>query len=214
MERFEVAPGAVFVPDYLDMDLQRELLAACRAWASGPAGMRTVRTPGGGAMSAKQVCLGWHWYPYKYAPTVEDGDGRPVKPFPEWLGRLANEAVAAAYGPGAPADRYDIAVVNFYDGDARMGMHRDQEEKSLAPVVSFSLGDSCTFRFGNTETRTRPYRDVELHSGDLFVFGGASRLAFHGVPRVRPGTSPQELDLKGRLNITLRVSGFDRPAGT
>ena len=54
-------------------------------------------------------------------------------------------------------------------------------------MVSLSLGDTCVFRFGNTETRTRPYTDVELRSGDLFVFGGPSRLAYHGVPRVHPG---------------------------
>lgn len=90
-----------------------------------------------------------------------------------------------------------------------MGMHRDSDEKSDAPVVSLSLGDTGVFRFGNTETRTRPYTDVDLRSGDLVVFGGASRLAYHGVPRVRPGTGPPELGLAGRVNITLRVSGFE-----
>jgi alkylated DNA repair protein (DNA oxidative demethylase) len=74
--------------------------------------------------------------------------------------------------------------------------------------VSLSLGDTCVFRFGNTGTRTRPYTDVELRSGDLFVFGGPSRLAYHGVPRVYEGTGPAELGLTGRLNVTLRVSGF------
>ncbi|MYT03951.1 MULTISPECIES: alpha-ketoglutarate-dependent dioxygenase AlkB, partial [Streptomyces] len=100
------------------------------------------------------------------------------------------------------------ALINFYDQDARMGMHRDSDEKSDAPVVSLSLGDTCVFRFGNPETRTKPYTDVELRSGDLFVFGGPSRLAYHGVPRVHPGTAPPELGLTGRLNITLRVSGL------
>ncbi len=159
-------------------------------------------------MSAQQVCLGWHWYPYRYATTAEDGDGAPVKPFPAWLNDLAGRTVDAAYGPGSATETYDIAIINFYDSTARMGMHRDQDEKSLAPVVSFSLGDSCTFRFGNTEKRTRPYTDVELHSGDAFVFGGPARLAYHGVPKVKPGTAPSGLDLPGRVNITLRVSGF------
>ncbi|MFG2556044.1 alpha-ketoglutarate-dependent dioxygenase AlkB family protein [Streptomyces sp. NPDC048581] len=204
-ERTEVAPGAVHVPDWLDAERQRELLEACRAWALPPAGLRTVSTPGGGTMTARQVCLGWHWYPYAYARTVVDG--APVKPFPEWLDELGRRAVRDALGtPGAEA--YDIALINFYDADARMGMHRDSDEKSDAPVVSLSLGDTCVFRFGNTETRTRPYTDVELRSGDLFVFGGPSRLAYHGVPKVQPGTAPPELGLTGRLNITLRVSGL------
>ncbi|WP_030147117.1 MULTISPECIES: alpha-ketoglutarate-dependent dioxygenase AlkB family protein [unclassified Streptomyces] len=205
-ERTEVAPRAVHVPGWLDARHQRELLEACREWARPPAGLRTVRTPGGGTMTARQVCLGWHWYPYAYARTVVDGDGAPVKPFPGWLGELGSRAVLDALGERVAA--YDIALINFYDGDARMGMHRDSDEKSDAPVVSLSLGDTCVFRFGNTETRARPYTDVELCSGDLFVFGGPSRLAYHGVPRVHAGTAPPGLGLTGRLNITLRVSGL------
>jgi alkylated DNA repair protein (DNA oxidative demethylase) len=92
-----------------------------------------------------------------------------------------------------------------------MGMHQDKDERSDAPVVSLSLGDTCVFRFGNTESRTKPYTDLELRSGDLFVFGGPSRQAFHGVPRILPRTAPAGLDLTGRVNITLRVSGLDRP---
>ncbi|MDQ0603861.1 alkylated DNA repair protein (DNA oxidative demethylase) [Streptomyces canus] len=214
--RTEVAPGAVHLPDWLDASRQHELLEACREWARPPAGLRSVRTPGGGTMTARQVCLGWHWYPYAYARTVVDGDGAPVKPFPEWLGELGRSAVRDAFGAPSPtagsaprvtSPPYDIALINFYDGDARMGMHRDSDEKSDDPVVSLSLGDTCVFRFGNTETRTKPYTDVELRSGDLFVFGGPSRLAYHGVPKVYPDTAPPELGLAGRLNITLRVSG-------
>ncbi|MFJ6564295.1 alpha-ketoglutarate-dependent dioxygenase AlkB family protein [Streptomyces sp. NPDC091412] len=208
-DRRQIAPGAVHLPDWLDPARQRALLAACREWARPPAGLRTVRTPGGGTMTARQVCLGRHWYPYGYADTAVDGDGAPVKPFPAWLDELARGAVTDALGPRAagPAP-YDIALINFYDAEAHMGMHRDSDEKSGAPVVSLSLGDTCVFRFGNSGTRTRPWTDVELRSGDLFVFGGPSRLAHHGVPRVHPGTAPAELGLTGRLNLTLRVSGL------
>lgn len=209
--RTEVAPGAVHLPDWLHPDAQRELLDACREWARPPAGLRTVRTPGGGTMTSRQVCLGWHWYPYRYARTVVDGDGAPVKPFPAWLDELGRHAVRDALGPESATAPYDIALINFYDAEARMGMHRDSDERADAPVVSLSLGDTCVFRFGNTRSRSRPYTDVELHSGDLFVFGGVSRLAHHGVPRVYAGTAPPELGLTGRLNVTLRVSGFQEP---
>ncbi|MEV0415685.1 alpha-ketoglutarate-dependent dioxygenase AlkB [Streptomyces sp. NPDC050448] len=227
-ERTEIAPGAVHVPDWLAPERQRELLEACRAWARPPAGLRTVRTPGGGTMTARQVCLGLHWYPYGYARTAVDGDGAPVKPMPDWLAELGREAVTAAYGRPAPVgagagigtgagagagagEAYDIALINFYDGDSRMGMHRDAEEKSGAPVVSLSLGDTCVFRFGNATSRGRPYQDVQLRSGDLFVFGGPARPAYHGVPKVLPGTAPPGLGLTGRLNITLRVGGLGTP---
>ena len=90
-----------------------------------------------------------------------------------------------------------------------MGMHQDKDEVSLAPVVSLSIGDACRFRFGNVDSRSRPYTDVELRSGDLFVFGGPSRLAFHGVPEVYPGTAPPGCGLEtGRINLTMRVTGM------
>lgn len=70
-----------------------------------------------------------------------------------------------------------------------MGLHQDKDERSAAPVVSLSVGDRCLFRFGNQETRGKPYTDLTLESGDLFVFVGPSRFAYHGVPRIYPGTA-------------------------
>ncbi|MFI1797361.1 alpha-ketoglutarate-dependent dioxygenase AlkB family protein [Streptomyces sp. NPDC020379] len=207
--RAEIAPGAVHLPGWLTPAAQARLLAACREWARPPAGLRTVRMPGGGEMSVRTVCLGRHWFPYGYARTVVDGDGAPVKPFPPWLGELARAAVADACGTAAAdVPPYDVTLVNFYGPGAKMGMHQDRDEKADAPVVSLSLGDACVFRFGNVSGRDRPWTDVELRSGDLFVFGGPARLAFHGVPRTLPDTAPPALGLSGRLNITLRVSGL------
>ena len=208
----EIAPGAVHLPGWLSLDQQRRLVAACPEWAQPPAGMRAARLPNGSAMSVRTVCLGWHWYPYRYSRTVDDGDGSAVKPFPEWLAELGRQVVAGAYGNPEAGMSYspDIAMVNYYDAAARMGMHQDRDERSPAPVVSLSLGDSCVFRFGNTENRGRPWRDVILESGDAFVFGGPSRFAFHGVPKTLPGTADSNIGLRsGRLNITLRESGLE-----
>lgn len=199
-----LAPGAVHVPAWLDEPAQRELLAACREWGRPPAGMHRTKV-GAGVMSVRTVCLGWHWYPYQYSRTVDDHDGAEVKPFPDWLGDLGRRAASAAGLVG----RYqpDIAVINYYGAASKMGLHQDREELSRAPVVSLSLGDAGIFRFGNTESRGRPYTDIELLSGDLFVFAGASRMAFHGITRIVPGTSPLP-ELDGRLNLTLRESGL------
>lgn len=162
-------------------------------------------------MSVQTVCLGWHWVPYRYLPIADDG--APVKEFPAWLAELGREAVADAYGNEALAAGYqpDVALINFYDGQARMGMHVDKDERSPAPVVSISLGDSCVFRFGNAESRNRPWHDIELESGDLFVFGQQARYAYHGVLRTLAGTDQPDVGLpSGRLNITLRESGLER----
>jgi len=211
-EHREVAPGAVHLPGWLSIDAQRKLVEACREWSMAPAPMRAAKTPGGGHMSVQTVCLGWHWRPYAYSRTADDVDGAPVPPIPGWLADMGKRAVAQAYVDRSAGDRYcpDVALINYYDAAARMGMHQDKDEHADAPVVSLSIGDSCLFRFGNTNDRNKPWADVELQSGDLFVFGGPSRLAFHGVPRIYPGTADPGSGLSnGRLNITLRVSGLE-----
>ncbi|PZS05673.1 MAG: alpha-ketoglutarate-dependent dioxygenase AlkB [Pseudonocardiales bacterium] len=215
-QRADLAPGAVHIPDWLGAERQAELVAACREWARPPAGMRHTLLPTGAVMSVQTVCLGWHWVPYRYGKTADDG--APVKPLPDWLAALGRQAVADAYGVDAAAFhgadyRADVALVNFYDDVARMGMHQDREEQSTAPVVSISLGAACMFRLGNTENRNRPWIDVRLESGDLLVFGGPARLAFHGVAKTFAGSCRSAIGLAtGRLNITLRESGLSAPS--
>jgi DNA oxidative demethylase len=205
----EIAPGAVWVPGWLDNGAQNELAKAFRQWAVPPAGLRQPRMPNGAPFSTKAVCLGWHWYPYRYSRTCDDHDGAPVKEFPPLLARLGASACKAA--GFAPVD-YNAAIVNLYEPGAKLGLHQDKIESpeviaAGSPVVTISLGDSCVFRFGNTERPSRPYRDIHLAGGDLFVFGGPSRLAFHGVPKIYPGTGRPELGLPGRISITLRQIG-------
>jgi alkylated DNA repair protein (DNA oxidative demethylase) len=210
--RREIAPGAVQLPGWLSLERQRQLVTACREWARGPVPMRAATLPGGRRMSVRTVCLGWHWQPYRYTRTADDAGGGRVAELPGWLADLGRAALAEAYQDPAAGAAYrpDTALVNFYDEHARMGLHQDKDERASDPVVSFSVGDRCVFRFGNPEKRTRPWTDVELASGDVFVFGGPSRFAYHGVPKIYPGTADPETGLaSGRLNITLRVTGLN-----
>ena len=136
-------------------------------------------------------------------------DGAPVPPMPPSLIALGQRAVAEAYGASANAFEPDAALINFYDVRAHMGMHQDKDEKGDAPVVSLSLGNRAIFRFGNATNRNRPYTDIELVSGDLFVFGGPSRFAFHGITKTLPGTADPALGIDDvRWNITLRQTGL------
>jgi DNA oxidative demethylase len=205
----EVATGAVWAPGWLGHQAQLELADAFRQWAAPPAGLRRPRMPNGASFSTSAVCLGWHWFPYRYSRTCDDSDGAPVKEFPPLLERLGAEACAATGFAPVP---YDAAIVNLYQPGAKLGLHQDKIEgaeviRAGSPVVTISLGDTCVFRFGNTERPSRPYRDLQLASGDLFVFGGPSRLAFHGVPKVLTGTGPPDLGIDGRVSITLRQVG-------
>jgi alkylated DNA repair protein (DNA oxidative demethylase) len=206
----EVLPGVVHIPGWLDAAAQRALATDFRAWARPPAGLRHPRVPTGHLMSVQSVCLGWHWSPYAYSRTADDTDGAPVKPMPAHVVRMGRAAVAAAYGPEAgEAYEPDASIVNLYPPGAKLGLHQDGEEPAAAPVVTISLGDTCTFRLAGVDRRTGPFVDVELRSGDLLVFGGVNRRIFHGVPRVANGTAPDDLGLPpGRLSLTLRETGF------
>ncbi|MYU24803.1 alpha-ketoglutarate-dependent dioxygenase AlkB [Streptomyces sp. SID8352] len=207
----EVTPGAVHVPDWLTLEQQRWISAQFHDWARGPVPLRAAAVRGH-RMSVRTVCLGWHWQPYRYTRAATDVNGARVLPFPDWMIRLGRRALRATGHDTATTGSYtpDTALVNHYGAGARLGMHQDKDEKSRAPVVSLSIGDSCTFRFGNTENRTKPYTDLLLASGDLFVFGGPARLAHHGVTRVHQDTAPAECGLSGgRINITMRMTGLD-----
>jgi DNA alkylation damage repair protein AlkB len=152
------------------------------------------------------MCLGRHWNPrtYTYETTRADHDGLPVGPVPDDWVALASAAAREAGFTFAP----DICLINFYDADGRMGLHQDKDESATSieaglPVVSLSLGDTARFLLGGTRRRD-PVETILLESGDAFVFGGPSRLRYHGVSRIVPGTAPVVLGLEGRLNLTFR----------
>jgi len=98
----------------------------------------------------------------------------------------------------------ECCLVNYYGEGARMGLHQDKDEANFDwPVVSISLGDDALFRVGGRE-RGGKTTSIWLQSGDVAVMGGAARLNYHGVDRIKFGSS-QLLKSGGRLNVTLRV---------
>jgi DNA alkylation damage repair protein AlkB len=201
-----VADGAVWLRNWLSLDLQAQLVNRCRALLDGPGGGYTPTVRGGGKMHVQFMCLGRHWNPqtYSYESTRADHDHLPVAPVPQDLVELASAAAREAGFLVTP----DICLINFYQGDGRMGLHQDKDEsaESIAaglPVVSLSIGDTARFLFGGLRRRA-PAETILLESGDAFVFGGAARLRYHGVTRILPGTAPAALRLDGRFNLTFR----------
>lgn len=209
----EVAPGVVHLPGLLDLSTQQKLIAQARGIARSVAGTPVaMRRPmvGSGQMSVYVLSLGhlWQTNPYRLVRQVA---GVPVPAVPRNYQQLAERVLATAaplsadLGPWANDFRAEGALVNYYGPGATMGMHVDAEEPSSAPVISLSVGDTATFRMGNTETPNRPWVDLALLSGDVVVFGGPARRAYHGIPAVRPGTAPADCGLpEGRINITIR----------
>jgi len=122
--------------------------------------------------------------------------GTPWPPIPKSISDIWQEVS----GCKKPAE---ACLVNYYNINAKMGLHRDADEKDFtAPVVSISLGDTAVFRMGGAE-RKGPTRSVNLESGDVVIIGGPARLFYHGIDRVLGGSSSL-LKKGGRLNLTLR----------
>jgi len=98
----------------------------------------------------------------------------------------------------------DCCLINYYGEGVRMGMHQDRDEADFSwPVLSVSLGDDGLFRIGNT-TRGGKTESIWLKSGDISLMGGDARLTYHGVDKIRFGSSTL-LPQGGRINLTLRV---------
>ncbi len=186
---------------FLDVGAQREILDAVRGVVK-QAPLSRYSIARGKKMSVRMTAAGQHgWVAdpagYRYAPTHPDGQAWPAIPAP----------ILAVWDALTGLERQpDSCLINFYDADARMGMHRDDTEADAQwPVVSISLGDEGLFRMGNL-TRGGKTQSHWLRSGDVVVMGGAARLAYHGVDRIRAGSSTL-LPKGGRLNLTLRVAG-------
>lgn len=151
-------------------------------------------------------CGDWGWLSdrkgYRYEATHPD-TGEAWPPIPDIVRELAVEVAARAGYVFAP----DACLVNIYEADGKLGMHRDGDEQDFSqPIVSMSFGNHAEFCFGGLDRggRTTP---MTIGSGDILVFGGPSRLRYHGVRRIRTGTSPVEhavLPKGGRINLTLR----------
>ena len=200
-----LAPGLVLFQSRLAPAEGRELWGICRALAEGPVPMYTPTVRGGRPMSVGMLCLGRHWNAttYSYEATRSDFDGLAAPPIPP---RLASIAVAAAADAGFTMQP-DICIVNFYAGPAKMGVHQDKDERpetiaAGVPIVSVSLGDAARFVIGGLSRRD-PTSPLILRSGDVLVMGGPSRLRFHGVTRILPGTAPEGTG-PGRFNLTFR----------
>lgn len=193
--------GLRYHPDFLDRASQEQLVASIREIVA-EAPLFVPAMPGTGKeMSVRMTnCgpLGWvtdKERGYRYQPT-HPVTGKPWPAIPAMLLDIWNRVSGSEKPPEA-------CLVNFYDDDARMGLHQDRDEKDLeAPVVSVSLGNACLFRIGGTN-RKDPTMSMKLTSGDVFVIGGAGRLCFHGVDRIYPSTSTL-LKNGGRINLTLR----------
>jgi DNA oxidative demethylase len=197
----QIAPGAVLLHGVASAP-QHELIAAIGGVAA-QAPFRQMQTPGGHTMSvAMTSCGACGWITdrrgYRYAAADPDS-GQPWPAMPSLLRDLARDASARAGFAGFDPD---ACLINRYAPGAKMALHQDRDEKDMsAPIVSVSLGLPAVFLFGGLRRTDKPRR-FELRHGDVLVWGGEARLAYHGVLPLKDGEHP--LLGRQRINLTFR----------
>ncbi len=195
----EVVRGFRLLRGWLDADEQAAILADLRPVLVAAPFQRPV-TPGGKPMSVRMTSagrLGWISDRRGYRYAALHPSGTPWPPIPPRILALWRDVTGLERAP-------DCCLINHYAAGARMGLHQDRDEGDFSfPVVSISLGAEALFRMGGTE-RSEGTESRWLHSGDVVVMHGPARLAWHGVDRIRGGSSTLLSD-GGRINLTLRV---------
>lgn len=195
------AEGATLLRGFAAADAWRLVSALEPILTASP--LRHMITPGGYRMSvAMSNCgkVGWvtDRRGYRYDP-VDPLMQRAWPSMPADFLRLAARAAAAGGFDGfAP----DVCLINRYEPGARLSLHQDKDECGFgAPIVSVSLGLPAVFLFGGLRRSERPRR-LPLESGDVVVWGGPTRLAFHGIEPLADGEDP--LTGRCRFNLTFR----------
>jgi DNA-N1-methyladenine dioxygenase (EC 1.14.11.-) len=197
-----ITEGALLLRAFVGEEDAAALMAAIdKVLAASP--LRHMQTPGGFRMSvAMSNCGQFGWvtdrrgYRYQSLDPLAERDWPAM---PEAFAALAARASAAAGFAGFDPD---ACLINRYEPGARMSLHQDKNELDMdQPIVSVSLGLPATFLFGGMARTDKPQR-MRLESGDVVVWGGPARLAFHGVDPLRDGEHP--LTGRCRYNLTFR----------
>ncbi len=198
----EFAPGAVLFRAAVEPFAHELLREISRVVDVSP--LRTVMTPMGKPMSVEMTnCGRVGWVSDRSGYRYETHDPLTAKPWPTIPSPFADLAATMAARAGYDSFAPDACLINRYSAGSKMGLHQDRDEKDFSqPIVSVSLGLPIRFNFGG-ERRTDRTTKVDLHHGDVVVFGGTARLAFHGVGTLRRGT--HELTGAYRYNLTFRA---------
>jgi DNA oxidative demethylase len=197
-----MAEGAVLLRGAA-LPFEKEVLAALNdITAISP--FRHMVTPGGYTMSVAMTnCGAAGWVTDRTGYRYDHIDPETGNPWPPMPGCFLDLAVAAASQAHYPEFRPDACLINRYEPGARLSLHQDKNERDFAnPIVSVSLGLPATFQFGGLK-RNDPVRKFALKHGDVAVWGGPSRLCYHGVAELKEGHHASI----GRMRINLTFRG-------
>jgi alkylated DNA repair protein (DNA oxidative demethylase) len=199
--REAMAEGAVLLRGFA-RPLDDRLLAALRE-IEAQAPFRRMFTPGGHQMSVAMTnCGEAGWVTDRSGYRYDGADPESGKVWPAMPAAFRELAESAAREGGFPGFAPDACLINRYEPGAKMSLHQDRDEQDFsAPIVSVSLGLPAIFLFGGTKRSDKPRR-YRLEHGDVVVWGGPSRLFFHGVAPLADGEHPALG--RRRINLTFR----------
>ncbi|MTC77457.1 DNA oxidative demethylase AlkB [Providencia sp. wls1916] len=199
----EIAPDAYLLKGFLLG--QGELLLAALHEVIAQAPLRHMETPGGYAMSVAMTnCGDWGWVTDNKGYRYSSVDPMTLQPWPMMPALFKQLAINAAEKAGFSHFDPGACLINRYGVGAKMSLHQDKDEADFSqPIVSFSLGLPTIFDFGG-DTREHPRQAIPLEHGDVLVWGGRSRLNYHGVRQIKSGVHPQLGAY--RFNLTFRRS--------
>jgi alkylated DNA repair protein (DNA oxidative demethylase) len=196
-----IAEGAMLLRGFAGA-VEADLVVALREVVT-EAPFRHMVTPGGHRMSVAMTnCGGKGWVTDSSGYRYDTIDPETRKPWPAMPASLRDLARRAAAHAGFDGFAPDACLINRYAPGAKMSLHQDKDELDLgAPIVSVSLGLPATFLFGGLKRNDKPQR-FRLEHGDIAVWGGPARLAFHGVAQLKDGD--HRLMGRQRINLTFR----------
>jgi alkylated DNA repair protein (DNA oxidative demethylase) len=199
-----MADGAVLLRGFAS-PFESELIAALRDIA-GRAPFRHMVTPGGHEMSVAMTnCGTLGWVTDRGGYRYDGNDPETGKPWPAMPAAFCRLAAQAAAQAGFSGFLPDACLINRYQPGARMSLHQDRDEDDFgAPIVSVSLGLPAIFLFGGLKRSDKPRR-FRLQHGDVVIWGGPARLAFHGIAPLADGE--HALIGRQRINLTFRKAG-------
>jgi alkylated DNA repair protein (DNA oxidative demethylase) len=201
--REPIGDGAVVLRGFAIAHGSELLCAVERISAAAP--FRHLTTPGGYIMSVAMTnCGELGWVSDRSGYRYQRADPLSGEQWPEMPPLFRFTAVAAAQEGGYARFAPDACLINRYEPGARLSLHQDRDERRLGePIVSVSLGLPAVFLFGGLRRNDRPRR-IRLEHGDVVVWGGATRLAFHGVEALGDGAHP--VTGRCRINLTFRTA--------
>lgn len=196
--RESMAEGATLLRGFA-LSLEGQILPGLRS-VIAEAPFRHMVTPGGYTMSVAMTnCGAAGWVTDRSGYRYDRLDPESGKPWPPLPSSFLDLAIAAATEAGYPDFRPDACLINRYEPGTRLSLHQDKDERDFShPIVSVSLGLPATFQFGGPN-RTDPIRKYALRHGDVVIWGGRSRLFYHGVTELKDG----EHETLGRMRINL-----------